>query len=137
MALFSYSEQSPTSDRDTVRMLIGDTDGMVKTGERRTWSFLLTDGEIDRALSKCSNDHYAAASLCLRMMAANDMIRNRAVSLGQFSTTNVAVMYWGQLADDYDRQASISAGAQTAEIAWDEFAASELELAKALRGEEN
>ena len=137
MALFSYSEQAPTSDRDTVRMLLQDTDGSFATGQRPEWSFYLTDGEIDRALSMRSNDLYAAAALCCLMMASSDLCRNKAVRLGQFSTSNEAAEHWRKQAAEYGKLASIEAASQTAEIAWDEFALSELEVNKALRGESN
>ena len=137
MALFSYSEQSPTSNRDTVRMFLQDTDSSVMTGLRVEWSFYLTDGEIDRALSLRSSDCYAATALCCLMMASSDLCRNKAVRLGQFSTSNDAAEHWRKQAAEYARLASIEGGAQTAEIAWDEFALSEIEIAKALRGEDN
>ena len=137
MALFSYSEQAPTSDRDTVRMLLQDTDGSFATGQRPEWSFYLTDGEIDRALSMRSSDLYAAAALCCLMMASSDLCRNKAVRLGQFSTSNEAAEHWRKQAAEYGKLASIEAASQTAEIAWDEFALSELEVNKALRGESN
>jgi hypothetical protein len=122
MPLYSYSEQNPTSDSDTVRMLLQDTDCSVMTGQRPDWTFYLTDGEIDRALSLRSSDHYAAAALCCLMMASSDLCRNKAVHLGQFSTTNDAAEHWRKQAAEFARLASIEAGAQTAEIAWDEFA---------------
>ena len=137
MALFSYSEQAPTSDRDTVRMLLQDTDGSFATGQRPEWSFYLTDGEIDRALSLRSSDLYAAAALCCLMMASSDLCRNKAVRLGQFSTSNEAAEHWRKQAAEYGKLASIEAASQTAEIAWDEFALSEIEVNKALRGESN
>lgn len=137
MALFSYSEQAPTSDRDTVRMLLQDTDGSFMTGQRPEWSFYLTDGEIDRALSLRSSDLYAAAALCCLMMASSDLCRNKAVRLGQFSTSNEAAEHWRKQAAEFGRLASIEAASQTAEIAWDEFALTELEVNKALRGESN
>ena len=137
MALFSYSEQAPTSDRDTVRMLLQDTDGSFATGQRPEWSFYLTDGDIDRALSMRSSDLYAAAALCCLMMASSDLCRNKAVRLGQFSTSNEAAEHWRKQAAEYGKLASIEAASQTAEIAWDEFALSEIEVNKALRGESN
>jgi len=135
--LFSYNENAPTSDRDTVRMLLQDVDGSVVTGKREDWSFYLTDGEIDRALTLKSSDKYAAAALCCRMLASSDLCRNKAVSLGQFSTTNDAAEHWRKQAAEFDAQASQAALGDTAEVAWDEFADAELRQNKALRGEDN
>ena len=135
MALISYDRESPTSDRDTVRMLIADTDDSVITGRREEWSFFLTDGEIDRVLSKVSNDHYTAAALCCLIMASNDLCRNKAVSLGQFSTTNDAAEHWRKQAAEFRQMATIEAGGVTAEMAWDEFSFDELVVNEALRGE--
>lgn len=137
MALFTYDRESPTSSRDTVRFLIHDTDGSVTTGRPEDWTFYLTDGEIDLALSLSSSDVYLAAARCCLSLAANDLCVNRAVSLGQFSTSNEAVDYWRKLAADLQAQASLNAGADTAEVAWDEFSAGELAVNKALRGESN
>lgn len=136
MALFSYDERSPTSDRDTVRMLLQDVDGSVVTGERQNWSFYLTDGEIDRALTLRGNI-YSAAALCCLMMASSDLCRVKAVRLGQFSTSNEAAAHWREMAAQFSRQAEAASVAQTAEIAWDEFSSADLELVKAARGESN
>ena len=121
MALFSYNEFSPEIDRDTVRMLLADTDGSVATGARSEWSFYLTDGEIDRALAM-AGDVYGAAAQCCRMLAANDLQVNKAVRLGQFSTSNEAAGHWRAMAEQYSQQAGLATGGDTAEVAWDEFA---------------
>lgn len=136
MALFSYSRESVTSNRDTVRMLIGDTDDAVTTGPRTGWTFYLTDSEIDRLLSLSGDDVYLAASRACLALAANDLCVNKAVSLGQFRTSNEAAGHWRELAATFRGEAEMSAGAATAEVAWGEFAAAELELNEALRGSE-
>jgi hypothetical protein len=136
MALFSYDENSPTSNRDTVRMMLQDVDGSVKTGERANWTFYLTDGEIDRAIA-LRGDNYSAAALGCLMMASSDLCRNKAVRLGQFSTTNEAAAHWREMAADFARIAGQKATATNAEIAWDEFSSAELEQVKADRGETN
>lgn len=126
MALFSYNENDPSSSRDTVRMLVQDTDGSVKTGPREEWSFYLTDGEIDRALSLRGNCVYSAAAVCCLMLAGSDLNRNKAVRLGQFSTSNEAAKGWSEMADKFAAQSSLGTGGATAEVVWDEFSEAEL-----------
>jgi hypothetical protein len=137
MALFSYSRESVTSDRDTVRMMLGDVDESVVTGKREEWSFYLTDSEIDRLLSLSGSDLYLAASRGCLALAASDLCMNKAVRLGQYATTNEAAAHWRELAATYRTEAGANMGCDTAEVAWDEFADAELRWNKAMRGESN
>lgn len=137
MALFSYSRETPTSDRDTVRMLIQDTDDSVLTGHRDDWSFFLTDGEIDRLLSLSGNSVYRAAARACLVMASIDLTRNKAVRLGQFSTSNEAAEYWRSLSNNYLQQASIDSEPVIAAVASEEFGEADLWLYKVMRGESN
>lgn len=58
---WTYTDDPTTVPSDLVRLLIGDTDSNDQ---------LMTDGAIDYALNRYSNDAYRAAALCARQLAA-------------------------------------------------------------------
>ena len=69
MAVFSYDSSDPSSNRDRVRLYLGDVDGSVIAGPRKNWTIYLTDGEIDQLLSDNGSDVYLSAAAGCEVIA--------------------------------------------------------------------
>ena len=137
--LFTYDSSDPLPGMQTVRMLLCDTDGSRQTGVRDEWSFLLTDGEINRMLAMSYGDEYQSAGRLCLVMAAMDLVKNHAVRIGMFSTTNDAADKWQKMAELYTHQSELIAvtGIREAPVAYDENSFREFLSYKMLRGESN
>lgn len=135
MADFSYSPSAPTSLRDQLRFLVGDTDDSVTTGPRAERSYYLSDGELDMVIARCGSDLNAAAEMCCRHMAGTVLCQVVAVRLGVFATTTEAAEKWEARADKFHANAASEAGMAWAEIGWDETVEAEIDVDKTLRGD--
>ena len=137
MALFSYDSSGPSSNRDQVRMHLGDVDGSVIAGPRSDWTIYLTDGEIDQLLSNAGNIVLLAAARGAEIIAARYLRNHPDVRLGAFSTASAGVEHWRNLAKSLLEQAEIDADYEVAPMGWTEDAQTELEAYKRNRNEEN
>lgn len=137
MALFSYNSSAPSSNRDQVRMHLGDVDDSVKTGPRNTWTFYLTDGEIDQLLSGAGSVVLVAAARGAGVIARRYLRDHPDVKLGQFTTASAGAEHWRSMARDLYAQAEVEGDYAVAPMSWDEVSAEEVADYKLNRGEDN